>query len=170
MIHFGVDTDTLRNSVLDASMTRWPMKQSHSLTVVFALFGFVGITGSARSEFKVCNQTIGLYNVAIGAEIDRRFHTEGWWALPANSCVIPIKEDLDVLQLRYVYLHVESVTGEGAIDGNWDMCVDSKRFKIERISGEPWNCWVRGFIQTRFLEIDTGEAKTWTVFVRPGTQ
>lgn len=152
-------------------MTRWPMKQSHkSLTLAFALFGLVGFAGSARSEFKVCNQTIGLYNVAIGAEIDRRFHTEGWWALPANSCVIPIKEDLDELKLRYVYLHVESVTGESAFDGNWDMCVDNKRFKIERVSGEPWNCWVRGFIQTKFLEIDTGEAKSWTVFVRPGMQ
>lgn len=135
-----------------------------------ALVCLIGVSRPARAEFKVCNQTIGLYNVAIGAEIDQRFHTEGWWALPANSCVIPLKEDLDQLKLRYVYVHVESVTGESAVEGNWDMCVDTKRFKIERIAGEPWNCWVRGFVQAKFLEVDTGEAKSWTIFVQPGAQ
>ena len=151
-------------------MTRRSVGRKRNLILAMGLAGFFGLTGPARAEFKVCNQTVGLYNVAIGSEIDRRFYTEGWWALPANSCVIPIKEDLDALKLRYVYVHVESVTGESAFDGNWDMCVDSKRFKIERIAGEPWNCWVRGFIQTKFLEVDTGEAKSWTVFVRPGAQ
>jgi len=135
-----------------------------------ALACLIGVSRPARAEFKVCNQTIGLYNVAIGAEIDQRFHTEGWWALPANSCVIPLKEDLDQLKLRYVYVHVESVTGESAVEGNWDMCVDTKRFKIERIAGEPWNCWVRGFVQAKFLEVDTGEAKSWTIFVQQGAQ
>jgi len=135
-----------------------------------ALACLMGVSRPARAEFKVCNQTIGLYNVAIGAEIDQRFHTEGWWALPANSCVIPLKEDLDQLKLRYVYVHVESVTGESAVEGNWDMCVDTKRFKIERIAGEPWNCWVRGFVQAKFLEVDTGEAKSWTIFVQQGAQ
>ena len=125
---------------------------------------------AAHAEFKVCNQTVGLYNVAIGAEVQQKFTTEGWWPLPANSCVIPIKEELDQLKLRYVYVHVESVTGESAFDGNWDMCVDTKRFKIEKIVNEPWNCWVRGFIQKKFLEVDTGDSKSWTVFVRPGKQ
>ena len=125
---------------------------------------------NAHAEFKVCSQGVGLYNVAIGAEIDHKFHTEGWWVLPASSCVVPIKEDLDALKLRYVYVFVQSVTGEAALDGNWDMCVDTKRFKIEKIPDDPWNCWVRGFVQAKFLEIDTGESKSWTVFVRPSKQ
>jgi len=152
-------------------MTNGRLQSSIGLWVLgLGFFCLAGGVKSALAEFKVCNQTIGLYNVAIGAEIDGRFHTEGWWALPANSCVIPLKEDLDQLKLRYVYVHVESVTSESAIEGNWDMCVDTKRFKIERIAGEPWNCWVRGFVQAKFLEVDTGNAKSWTIFVRPGAQ
>lgn len=126
--------------------------------------------GDASAAFKVCNQSIALYNVAIGAEIDQKFNTEGWWTLPANSCVTPIKEDLTDLKIKYVYLYATTVTGETAIEGDWDMCVDTKRFKIPKIPGESWNCWVRGFKIAKFREIDTGDARSWTVFVRGGTK
>ena len=122
----------------------------------------------AHAEFKVCNQSVGVYNVAVGAEINQHFTTEGWWVMPANSCIIPIKEDLDQLKLRYVYVYAEAVTGESAFQGSWNMCVNSKRFKIDKIGDEPWNCWVRGFKQVKFLEVDTGDSKTWTLYVRPG--
>ena len=124
----------------------------------------------ALAAFKVCNQSIVIYNVAIGAEISQKFHTEGWWTLPPNSCVTPIKEDLDALKLKYVYVYATTFTGESAFEGNWDMCVDSRRFKIARIPDQPWNCWVRGFLEAKFKEIDTGNAKSWTVFVRGGSQ
>jgi uncharacterized membrane protein len=124
----------------------------------------------AQAAFKVCNQSIALYNVAIGAEINQKFHTEGWWTLPPNSCVTPLKEDLDALKLKYVYIHAITVTGDSAFEGNWDMCVDTRRFKIERVRGQPWNCWVRGFKLAKFKEINTGNAKSWTVFVRGSGQ
>ena len=120
----------------------------------------------ARADFKICNQSAALYNVAIGAEIDQKFHTEGWWTLPANSCVTPIKGDLDALKLKYVYVYATTVTGESAFEGDWAMCIDNRRFKIEKIPDQPWNCWVRGYEQAKFKEIDTGDAKSWTVFVR----
>ena len=126
----------------------------------------VTASDSARAEFKVCNQSVGLYNIAIGAEIDRKFHTEGWWTVPASGCVTPIKEDLDQLKLKYVYLYATTLNGDSAFDGNWEMCVDTRRFKIEKITDQPWNCWVRGFQQVKFKEIDTGTAKSWTVFLR----
>jgi uncharacterized membrane protein len=125
-------------------------------------------THPALAEFKICNQSVGVYNVAIGAERDQRFSTEGWWVMPANSCIIPIKEDLDQLKLRYVYVYAQTVTGDSVFAGNWEMCVDTKRFKIEKAEGEPWNCWVRGFKNARFLEVDTSQSKSWTLFVRPG--
>ena len=128
------------------------------------------VAHAAHGELKICNQSVALYNIAIGAEIDRKFHTEGWWSLPANSCVTPIDDDLEHLKLKYIYVLATTITGDSALDGSWDMCVDSKRFKIEKLSGEPWNCWVRGFQQARFSEIDTGSAKSWTVFIRPDTQ
>jgi uncharacterized membrane protein len=139
---------------------RWPL----ALAMVLPLAQVMA--GSARAEFKVCNQTIELYNLAIGAERGGKFHTEGWWTLPANSCVTPIKEDLDSLRLKYVYVHATTVTGDSAFEGNWEMCVDTRRFEIEKVPDQPWNCWVRGFQVAKFKEIDTGAAKAWTVFIR----
>ena len=138
-----------------------------SAALGFALCPLLPV-GPARAEFRVCNQSVGVYNVAIGAERDGQFATEGWWVMPANTCVVPIKEDLDQLKLRYVYVYTQTVTGLGAVQGNWDMCIDTKRFKIEKITGEPWNCWVRGYEQVKFLEVDTADSKSWTLFVKPG--
>jgi uncharacterized membrane protein len=135
--------------------------------VVFGLF--LVQDGNAQAAFKVCNQSVTLYNVAIGAEIDDKFTTEGWWTLPASTCVTPIKEDLDVLKLRYVYIYATTATGDSAFEGNWDMCVDTKRFKIEKVQDQPWDCWVRGFVQAKFKEIDTGNASSWTVFILGST-
>ncbi|WP_158554885.1 DUF1036 domain-containing protein [Methylovirgula sp. 4M-Z18] len=132
-----------------------------------ALFGtFLGQHGAAYAAFKVCNQSVSLYNVAIGAEINNKFSTEGWWILPANTCITPIHEDLSALKLRYVYIYATTATGESAFEGNWDMCVDTKRFKIEKDQNQPWDCWVRGFEQVKFKEIDTGDSNSWTIFIR----
>ena len=131
---------------------------------------FAGLTGTAEAGFKVCNQSVALYNVAIGSETNQKFYTEGWWTLPANSCVTPIKDDLDVLKLKYVYVYATTVTGESAFEGDWVMCVDTRRFKIEKIPDQPWNCWVRGFQEAKFKEVDTGLTKSWTVFLRGGAR
>jgi uncharacterized membrane protein len=125
--------------------------------------------GEARAAFRVCNQSVTLYNVAIGAEINEKFATEGWWTLPGNTCVTPIKEDLATLKLRYVYIYATTATGDSAFEGNWEMCVDTKRFKIEKIADQPWDCWVRGFVQAKFKEIDTGTTGSWTVFIKSNT-
>jgi uncharacterized membrane protein len=130
----------------------------------------LGVPQTAHAQFKVCNQGIGLYNIAIGAERNAKFSTEGWWSVPSNSCVTPIKEDLASLKLKYLYVYATSIAGEPAFEGEWDMCVDSKRFKIDRIPNEPWNCWVRGFQQVKFKEIDTGDSTSWTLFIQEGGQ
>lgn len=145
---------------------RYPGIPRHALLLLTALAA--APLPPAHAAFRICNQSAALYNVAIGAEIDQSFHTEGWWTLPADNCVTPIKEDLDALKLKYVYVYATTVTGESAFAGDWPMCVDTKRFRIEKIQGEPWNCWVRGFESAKFKEVDTGDAKSWTLFVRGG--
>lgn len=146
-----------------------PAKGKNFIFRLFYSFLFTLVfAGSALAEFKICNQTVAVYNVSIGAEKDQKFSTEGWWILPANSCISPIKEDLDVLRVRYIYVYATAVTGESAFLGNSDMCVDTKRFKIDKIPDQPWNCWVRGFEFVKFKEIDTGTAKSWTIFIRDG--
>jgi uncharacterized membrane protein len=124
------------------------------------------ISRPAHAEFKVCNQTLNLLNLAIGAEIDQQFGTEGWWTVPANSCVSPIKEDLLNLRLKYVYVYAMSVTGEDVLRGDWAMCIKPGRFTYKKLPSADWDCWVKGYQQARFVEVDTGNARNWTVFIR----
>jgi uncharacterized membrane protein len=140
----------------------------HRSVAVFIVAFWLFSPAPAHAYFRICNQSVAPYNIAIGAEISRKFHTEGWWTLPANSCVTPIKEDLDALKLKYVYVYAMTAAGDGVLDGEWEMCVDTRRFKIEKIPGQPWNCWVRGFQQAKFSEVNTGTAKSWTLFIRGG--
>jgi uncharacterized membrane protein len=125
---------------------------------------FLVSASEARAELKVCNQSVTLYNVAIGREKDGKFSTEGWWTLPASTCVTPVKEDLDA---RYIYVYATTATGDSAFEGNFNMCIDNKRFRIDKAQGQDWDCWVRGFVQVKFKEIDTENASSWTVFIRP---
>lgn len=145
----------------------WPQRWWLSKLCLAVLVGII-VTQShaAQAAFKVCNQSVTLYNVAIGAEIGGKFATEGWWLLPANSCVTPIKENLDELRLRYVYVYASNAAGDSAFEGEWDMCVDTRRFRIERVQGQPWDCWVRGLVEAKFKEIDTGSTGSWTVFIQ----
>jgi uncharacterized membrane protein len=117
----------------------------------------------ALAEFKVCNQTLNLYNLALGFGGTGEFHTEGWWTLPANACVTPIK---DRLKSRYIYVYATDIYGNEALSGEWNMCVSGKKFVIARPPGDAWNCWVRGYQQAGFKEIDTGNSQNWMVFIR----
>jgi uncharacterized membrane protein len=143
-----------------------------------AVFGILLISGvtladartPAHAEFRVCNQTINLINIAVGLPRDGVFKIEGWWTVPANSCITPVKEDL---KSQYVYIHALAVTGEDLLKGEWDMCIKPEKFTYTRIGDEEWNCWAKGYQKAKFAEVDTGEmAKSWTVFIqqqRPGS-
>ncbi len=120
----------------------------------------------AHGEFRVCNQTLNLFNVAVGYLVEEAqvaesegWWTEGWWTLAANSCTSPIKKKL---QSKFFYLYGTDIYGEPAIVGKTAMCVSAKQFIIRGIE----DCWVRGFEQVWFLEVDTKNAPSWTVFIR----
>ena len=120
----------------------------------------------AHAEFRVCNQTLNLYNVAIGYLVEdaqvtetEGWWTEGWWTLAANSCTSPIKEPLES---SYFYLYGTDIYGEPAIVGSTDMCVADKQFIIT----DQKDCWVQGYRRVGFLEVDTKNAPSWTVFIR----
>ena len=109
---------------------------------------------------KVCNQTLSLYNVAIGTEKEGTFQTEGWWTLSANECVSPITEDLSS---RYVYVFATNIYGDDAFNGEITMCLD--RHKHFEITGTD-NCWLRGHEAARFKEVDTHSSNSWTIFIQ----
>ena len=124
---------------------------------------------AAHADLKVCNQTLSFYNIAVGYFSGERFYTEGWWTLAANACVRPIKGDLDN---RYYYFFAMDIYGNDATKGDKPFCVkDDKSFRVPTPITDLAHpaCWVRGYQQVNFQEIDTGgNATSWTVFVTQG--
>jgi len=134
------------------------------LSLLFAIAAATAAAGlgakPASAEFKVCNQTLSLYNVAVGTEKAGVFQTEGWWTLAANDCVTPIAEDLGS---RYVYVFAANIYGDDALTGGTTMCIDRRKHFV--IAGTD-NCWLRGYEEAKFKEIDTHSANSWTAFIR----
>jgi uncharacterized membrane protein len=124
---------------------------------------------AAHAELKVCNQTLSLYNIAVGYFSGERFYTEGWWTLPANACVRPIKGDLDN---QFYYFFAMDLYGNDATKGDKPFCANvNKSFRVPTPIADLDRpaCWVRGYQQVNFQEIDTGgNATSWTVFVTQG--
>ncbi len=113
---------------------------------------------TARAEFTVCNQTLDVVNLAVGQKIDDADQTDGWWTIGANQCVNVIREEL---ANRYIYLYATDVFGHAILNGSVEMCVDRRRFSIRGIE----ECWQRGHIAARFVEVDTLEQVRWTYFL-----
>ena len=112
----------------------------------------------ARAGFSVCNQTLDVVNLAVGAETDHVFQTEGWWTIGANQCVNVIRKELTD---RYIYIYAADVFGHAILAGSTEMCVDSRRFAIRGIE----DCWQRGHVAARFYEVDTRDQARWTFFL-----
>jgi len=127
-----------------------------------ALFGaallVVLSTNRAHAEFTVCNQTLDVVNLAVGQKVDNADQTDGWWTIGANQCVNVIREEL---ANRYIYLYATDVFGHAILNGSTEMCVDRRRFSIRGIE----ECWQRGHIAARFVEVDTLEQVRWTYFL-----
>jgi uncharacterized membrane protein len=135
-------------------------RAGRGLAVATALASMVLVGGSAdaRAEFRVCNKTKYLMNVAVGYRGDTDFQTEGWWSLTAASCVSPIKQPL---ANRFIYLYATDLAGNEVLQGTVSMCVDKRRFLVNGIT----DCWRRGLRAVNFAEIDTLSEATWTTFL-----
>lgn len=114
----------------------------------------------ARAQFAVCNQSLDVFNVAIGQEVDGLFQTDGWWTVGANKCATVIREKLSN---RYIYVYVTDVKAQPVLNGISTMCIDRKRFTIKDVT----DCWERGHIPVKFHEVDTQAVERWTLFLQP---
>ncbi|TGP14405.1 DUF1036 domain-containing protein, partial [Mesorhizobium sp. M1D.F.Ca.ET.234.01.1.1] len=76
----------------------------------------------------------------------------------ANQCVNVIREEL---ANRYIYLNATDVFGHAILNGSTEMCIDRRRLSIRGIE----ECWQRGHIAARFVEVDTLEQVRWTYFL-----
>ena len=124
--------------------------------LAFALLAI--FTMPARADFRVCNKTHALINIAVGTDAGEVFKTEGWWVATPGSCATPIRGPL---RSRFVYLYATDIDGVDLLTGTATMCIDRGKFTAFGAD----NCWRRGLQAVTFAEIDTLNSSDWTTFL-----
>ncbi|WP_082735786.1 DUF1036 domain-containing protein [Polycladidibacter stylochi] len=128
----------------------------------FGIYLVVGVslllsTVSAQADFRLCNKTEGLVEVAVGYRDATDWVSEGWWKVKQNSCETLVKGDL---ASRYFYIYATESESADEWSGKAYMCVrPNKEFTIHGVG----DCLARGYEKTGFFEIDTGEQSSWTL-------
>ena len=115
----------------------------------------------ARADFRICNATQNLVGVAIGYRAEAGWITEGWWHVEGSTCKTLIE---GALSSRYYYLYAEDAERGGRWEGEVNMCVADREFKIAGVA----DCFARGFQRAGFQEYDTGGQSSWMVQLTDG--
>lgn len=105
---------------------------------------------------RLCNKTGSRVGVAIGYKDRDQWTTEGWWNVGSNACETIVSGPLES---RFYYVYAVDYDQGGEWGGSAMMCTRDKMFTIQGIE----DCVARGFDQTGFFEVDTGEQRSWTV-------
>lgn len=120
------------------------------------LLGVSAEVTTAEADLRVCNKTSSRVSTAIGYRDPEGWVTEGWWTLDPVSCETILSGPLGA---RYYYVYALDADEGGWWSGESFMCTQHRMFKIRGID----KCGDRGYERTGFLEIDTGEQRSWTV-------
>ena len=112
--------------------------------------------GEAAADFKLCNKTGSHVGIAIGYKDQHGWTTEGWWNVAPSTCEVLLA---GALVSRYYYIYATDYDLGGEWAGKAYMCTQDKMFTIRGIN----DCTQRGYGLTGFLEIDTGDQRSWTV-------
>jgi uncharacterized membrane protein len=110
----------------------------------------------AAADLRLCNTTSSRIGVSIGYQDANGWATEGWWNIAAQTCETLYK---GTLASRYFYVHAVDYDRGGEWSGQSFMCTSDRVFTIRGVQ----DCQRRGYKRTGFFEVDTGEAKEWTV-------
>jgi uncharacterized membrane protein len=124
-------------------------------SAVFAAAGLAAV-GPARADLKLCNTTGSRIGVAIGYQDTNGWTTEGWWNVASQTCETLFK---GTLSSRYWYVHAVDYDRGGEWTGKSQMCTTDKTFTIRGVQ----DCARRGYKSNGFFEVDTLEAKDWTI-------
>lgn len=118
--------------------------------------------GPLRADgLQLCNQSFDVLNVAIGVpDAAGQVRTRGWWRVAPNQCATLLRE---ALSAPHHYVFAADVFGNEALTGAVPLCVAPRRFDI---TGQQ-DCLLRGYLDARFVRIDTGDRTDWTVFASP---
>lgn len=110
----------------------------------------------ASADLKLCNSTESRVGVAIGYQDKEGWATEGWWNIASQTCETLLKGDVPS---RFIYVHAVDYDRGGEWVGTNNMCTNDKSFAIRGVQ----DCGDRGYKRTGFFEVDTGDAKDWTI-------
>jgi uncharacterized membrane protein len=135
---------------------RNPIPTGASLVAALVLVVLCLWNGSARADFRLCNNTASRVGIALGYKDAEGWTTEGWWNVSSRSCETLLK---GTLVARYYYIYALDYDRGGEWSGQAYMCSRDKEFTIKGTE----NCLARGFDRTDFFEVDTGEQRAWTV-------
>lgn len=111
---------------------------------------------AARADLKLCNSTESRIGVAIGYQDKDGWATEGWWNVGSQTCESLLK---GAVPSRFIYVYAVDYDRGGEWVGKNFMCTSDKSFAIRGVQ----DCPNRGYKRTGFFEVDTGEAKDWTI-------
>lgn len=110
----------------------------------------------AHAEFKICNATSSRVGVSIGYQDPNGWSTEGWWNIASQTCETLLK---GAVPSRFVYVHAIDYDRGGEWSGTNFMCTAEKTYAIRGVQ----ECQKRGHARAGFFEVDTTDAKEWTV-------
>src|ERR1700755_2145461 len=127
-----------------------------AVTFMTVLFLLAAGNGSARADFRLCNDTASRVGIALGYKDAEGWTTEGWWNVSSRSCETLLK---GTLVARFYYIYALDYDRGGEWSGQAFMC---SRDKESTIRGTE-NGLARGFDRTGFFEVDTGDQRAWTV-------
>ncbi|MTV30177.1 DUF1036 domain-containing protein [Rhodoblastus acidophilus] len=121
------------------------------------------LSGAARADFRMCNNTGAKVSVALAYTNGTGWVSEGWWNIKPSACETLLRGPL-AAEFYYVYA-IDEHGGEWK--GKAFMCTRDREFRID---GRE-DCFVRGFDRSGFFEVDTGkDAKNWTVQLTDSSQ
>ncbi len=124
-----------------------------SCVAVLAL-GFT--SGAAKADLKLCNATSARVGVAIGYQKPNGWATEGWWNISSKTCETLLKGRVPS---RFIYIYAVDYERGGEWAGKTMMCTAPKSFSIVGVE----KCTDRGYERSGFYEVDTGDARDWTI-------
>jgi uncharacterized membrane protein len=118
--------------------------------------GLCAAAAPALADLKLCNTTASRVGVSLGYQDRNGWATEGWWNIPAQACETLLK---GAMPSRFIYVHAIDYDRGGEWAGTNFMCTQDRSFSIRGVE----ECQRRGFKRAGFFEVDTGEAREWTI-------
>lgn len=131
------------------------MTSSNSLSLLTCVL-LTTASAPAAADLKLCNSTPSRVGVAIGYQDQTGWATEGWWNIASQTCETLLK---GALPSQFVYVHAIDYDRGGEWGGKNDMCTGDKSFAIRGVQ----ECSKRGYKNSGFFEVDTGQAAEWTI-------